>query len=354
MFVAAASGGYHLAFDCVATCPARTGQPPWTPPMPQKPGRSAEVRRLRRGGFTLVEILVTISIVGLLAAMLLPAVLSAREAARRTACTNNLKQIGIAVEGYSSANGGVLPQSCFGRSFYIPLLPFLDQVAAYNTINMSHGPSGRPEIEAGFNTVRALKLAVLACPSDPFVGTTGTVSYAGNSGCGYAKYGDNGTIGSIGAPAVRASSITDGLGQTALVAEWLVGTTRPHDGDIKRTIYDVHVRKTPRLKYDDFVATCRRLDPLKAEPQHGKGEDWLDGNLMQTLYNHSVEPNKPSCMDGGAVPTGIFTPGSQHDGVVDVLFADGHVAAVKDRIALDVWRALGSRSGGEAVSDGAY
>lgn len=304
----------------------------------------------RRAGFTLIELLVVVSIIGILAAILLPAVQSAREAARRLTCVNNLKQIGIAAEGYTSANGGVLPQSYYGRSIYIQILPFLDQSTAYNTINMSLNYPGRPS-PTGYETISTLKIAVLACPSDPLVGRTGTVSYAGNSGCGYREFGPNGTIGTIGDPPTRVSSVSDGLSSTALVAEWLVGPAPMFPGDLKRTIYDLHKRKTPVLPFGVFVATCRGVDPLAASPQNGKGTDWLDGNLMDTLYNHSLEPNRPSCTDGGQVDRGAYTAGSQHPGLAHVLFADGHVAPIRDTVAQAAWRALGTRSGGETVTD---
>jgi prepilin-type processing-associated H-X9-DG protein len=246
--------------------------------------------------------------------------------------------------------GGVLPKSYRGRSFYVPLLPFLDQPAAYHAFNMSVGYSGW---ESEYRTIKALRLSVLACPSDPMIGTTGTVSYAGNAGGGYAKYGDNGTIGRIGGDAIRTSSITDGLSRTALVAEWLVEGISVGSWDVKRTIFDVHIRKTPKLDFDPFVAVCRALDSSRAQPQHGKGQDWLDGNPSYTLYNHAVEPDGPSCMEDGAVQTGAFTAGSLHGGT-HVLFADGHVYSVRPQVQLDVWRALGSRNGGEAVSDASF
>ncbi|MGL4463992.1 MAG: DUF1559 domain-containing protein, partial [Planctomycetia bacterium] len=156
-----------------------------------------------RRGFTLIELLVVIAIIGVLVALLLPAVQQAREAARRSQCVNNLKQLGLAVNNYLEAHGVTPPfaaEVAFAPGFvpyygafspHVFMLPFLDEQSAYDNVNF--GSSGQPF--SGVNrlntTTSVLKIRAFVCPSDPFVGgnsswnTTGSVwesSYAANNG----------------------------------------------------------------------------------------------------------------------------------------------------------------------------
>ena len=125
----------------------------------------------RRSAFTLIELLVVIAIIGVLIALLLPAVQSAREAARRAQCTNNLKQLALAANNYESTNG-CFPgnsyeapcSSCYQNfSAFVRLLPFTEQQALYNAVNFSLTDYDVPNV-----TVHGIALSVLSCPSDPW------------------------------------------------------------------------------------------------------------------------------------------------------------------------------------------
>ena len=204
----------------------------------------------RRRAFTLIELLVVIAIIAVLIALLLPAVQSARAAARRIQCVNNLKQLGLAVLNYESANTVLPPQqvlqfkgttvswkSQWGVTSR--LAPFMEQGPMYNSINYAL-KSSAPEN----TTVVSLSLRILICPSEPkpepFVSTTstGVTSTFGISNYGWCEgdwyvYGGNGGVPNRSAfgPNLsrRLAAFTDGLSQTVLAAEVKAYTPAYHD-----------------------------------------------------------------------------------------------------------------------------
>ena len=154
-----------------------------------------------RRGFTLVELLVVIAVIGVLIALLLPAVQAAREAARRMQCTNNLKQLALAVMNYESSNGALPPTAVDASlimndfSMKARILPFLEQQAAYSSLNMTfsaipnHGTS--KDVQQTNWTVRTLQINALLCPSDANVPGGGATLNGNTRVVGYSSYPNN-------------------------------------------------------------------------------------------------------------------------------------------------------------------
>jgi prepilin-type N-terminal cleavage/methylation domain-containing protein/prepilin-type processing-associated H-X9-DG protein len=299
-----------------------------------------------RRAFTLVELLVVIAIIGILIALLLPAVQAAREAARRSQCTNNLKQIGIALHNYHDTTGSFPPgrMSCDGwtggpcagktwiekpgTSGFAMILPYLEQGPLYDLFGgFELGavyPSGGP---AGWRTSdvdQAMKTRpdVYVCPSDiskPIRGNDATSSYAFNHGSrgpswGMSqqnlKHGNTGMFNYLIAYQMR--HVLDGTAQTFFAGEVLDSDTRESS--------------------NRWVVASRHLDslrstenPLNTPPGTG---------IVLTAYGYSCN--------------GAF--GSLHPGGGNFVFVDGHVQFISETIDLATYRALSTREGYESVS----
>lgn len=303
----------------------------------------------RRRGVTLIELLVVLTIVGILAALLLPAVQAAREAARRARCTSNLKMIGLAIHQHVETRG-VLPGGYgtpLDASYLVQILPHLEQQQLYNSLNMAD-----PELSLFENTnVTAMSVVVstFLCPSEPTRSPSArsAPNYAANAGSDSYR-GD----GPFTGPPRELAQITDGLSQTAGVAEWIVGPSNPNDGPGSRlgSIYSVGI------DWPDYpqsrVAFARLCDEIASNPpfqpsQRIKGMFWVMGGYGWTQYSHTRPPNQPSC---DIIPWHGITAGSFHGGGANVLFLDGRVGFVKQSIDPEVWYVIGTRSGGEIIS----
>ncbi len=369
--------------------------------------------RRQRFGFTLIELLVVIAIIAVLISLLLPAVQSAREAARRAQCINNLKQLGLAVHNYISVNN-VLPMQTtypagaiqsWGWAYGWPLAlaPNLEQGVVFNSFNFAAGMLGNAAtasapggmtVQHGNDTLIAMQLAVLICPSDGSrqrpQAPWGTTNYVGNMG-GPGQLGYfTGTIvsGSLGwgpdttnCGPIGLEKILDGTSNTALFSERLIGlsgiaptaVTRANK-DFKRVVFDgpsvantgQHTGPTGALA---FIQACQNL-PGTTQPHAtwGSGAYWLAGYPLHVIINdylHAGAPNGPACNNPQGSfnslswiyfvnPQGSAPPTSNHPGGVNIAFADGSVKFVKDSVSLPAWWALGTRDGGETISSDSY
>jgi len=319
-------------------------------------------RRPGRAGFTLIELLVVIGIIGLLVALLLPAV----QAARRAQCANNLKQFGLAMNNYA-ATRQVLPPGWNGGGYsaHAMLLPELEQSALYNAMNMSVDMTPQLGVNDPNWTAAMASLQVFLCPSDssPESQWYGQTNYAGNGG--YFNYdlrsgSFNGLFTDAAAGRNRTvgfAAIRDGTGQTVAFSEWTranpdvtPGTdSDPLDGTFRLAA------PTPgdTQQYEPYASACEAIDPASGQPVLGKQCYWIYGEYAFTLLMHTLPPGGRNCMESSPM-MGIFSAGSRHRGVVNSVFVDGHVGSIRSTIAKATWRALGTRSGQEVISSNEY
>ncbi|MHC5543130.1 DUF1559 family PulG-like putative transporter, partial [Singulisphaera rosea] len=181
----------------------------------------------RRVGFTLIELLVVIAIIAVLIALLLPAVQSAREAARRMQCTNNLKQVGLALHNYEGIHQR-FPSARTNSPHYwsalAQLLPQVEGAPLYNAINFDHStaPNSRNKFDMANTTAISYIIATFLCPSDPrtnrVAAAMGPTNYFAISGSGtMAKGSGNGVM--FDGSQVRFAEVTDGLSNTVAFGE---------------------------------------------------------------------------------------------------------------------------------------
>ena len=304
----------------------------------------------RRTGFTLIEMLVVIFIVGMLAALLIPAVQHAREAARRIACVNNLKNLGLGLQNHQ-ANLNTFPagRGRIGESYLLRILPFIEQTQLYNSLNLEF-LGGTDVVRNENQTAFVYQVNGFFCPSDrsrsdPI--SWASANYVGNAGSTGGNFltGDGVFIGKPLAP----RDITDGLSQTVALSEWVVGSGTKLRRSRLGSVYKLSDSIT---EFNLFHTSCDHVNTsLEQITVPYKGVFWISGGYGSTLYNHVLPPNLPSCFNRSFEAT---TAASNHGSGVHVLTLDGSVHHVLASINPKVWTFLSTRAGAEVLADDAF
>jgi prepilin-type N-terminal cleavage/methylation domain-containing protein/prepilin-type processing-associated H-X9-DG protein len=329
----------------------------------KRPGASGRTRLARpRQGFTLIELLVVLGILSILLGLLLPAVQSAREAARRARCAGNLRQMGLALQSYATADGGFPPGVTFAwltrnpnltsyLSVHTRLLPYLEQPELFNSINGSVPAFGLVQLPGANETVARAVLDVFLCPSDPYPRGSpfGTTNYRANlgrcRGCPESE-GDGGAFSMRGRHGLQ--NFVDGLSNTIAFSEKPISApARPSPFRDWTLPFVANCHKSA----DEWVATCSDLANARlTTPMLDAGHTWMLANTQFTGFYVLLPPNHriPDC--GCGIP-GVFTARSYHPGGVNVALADGSVRWVASGISPPVWLALGTRAGRDIPSE---
>ena len=323
----------------------------------------------RGRGFTLVELLVVIAIIGILVALLLPAVQAAREAARRTSCTNNLRQLGIALHNFESANG-TLPAGQLGPfdgehyfSVQTQLLSHVEEESLRQLFDL------KQHVWSTQNWAAANSLpGLMLCPSDPNHGQPGDggwTNYHANSGSWGHLKGWDGVFGAVvveegipALPALRLAKIIDGTSKTAALAEVVNGlapaiASQPGTGDPLADCFEFGGLPVPRGGGSLTLAKIRSIFMNKdwktaSVPWSGewrfRGNPWTEGTMWRSWFNHLLPPNSV-CWRPDSWWKLISPATSYHNDVVNVAMVDGSVQAIASDIDMDVWTNMGTRDG---------
>ncbi len=360
--------------------------------------------RSRRGAFTLIELLVVIAIIAVLIALLLPAVQSAREAARRIQCVNNMKQLGLALHNYHDATlsfpaamqGGFPGNAYFSYTGYAHILPYVEQGNAYNTFNFSLNSFSEgvgyfgwslPGNSTGFQ----LQFSMFLCPSNRAVsevGATvgsGAAAYTVEAGkvavtdyvfnAGAARYPspgyvDGNLLGPVGFnTATKIADITDGTSNTMIMGESAGGSAR---NKFRATDVGANRKCIPMATPLTYTAGTVYYENIMFMA-YGRARAWgTDKKVVGGLVSRTVDaigyPYKPndcaydSYTDTPDVP-GVAIPaaGSQlpnfrsaHPGMINATFSDGSVRGIKDTISMPTYMGLSTMKAGEVLSADSY
>jgi len=327
-------------------------------------------RRGGRSGLTLIELLVVIGIVGILVSLLMPAVQQAREAARRSECARRLKELIRATHAFESAHGG-FPPALYTRypkpedqwryaamSTHVAILPYIDQVSLYNVLNIEVQTYIIEHLPRENATAARTVVEAFLCPSDPLrrdARPWAPNSYRGCLGADPGRRVPRGIASAEAGAFVRirdrlpVSNFRDGLSNTLAFSEKPIGSG---PGSAYKPFRDwARINFHPSAATAaEWAAVCAELDAVE-QPRLDAGRTWLLAGAIYTHFYASVPPNSPvpDCGRMSARGEGVFTARSYHPEGVNAALADGSVRWYSSTTDTAVWRALGTRSGGESI-----
>lgn len=354
----------------------------------------------RRRGFTLVELLVVIAIIGVLVALLLPAVQAAREAARRTQCINNLRQFGLAAHNFEDTRKTLPPRvhttvlnGCrcsSGATPQVMMLPFMEGKNKSDLFDLNYDtnsdspidappicPTGTIPAKTGANAQARLNdLKVFLCPSDPSSARTfnaARMNYMGSLGGSASMSGGTNLDGifamavqtGVELPGRRLGEVTDGTSNTAIFAEVKRGTYPGGGPSTPATTFD-HTTNNVGGTYSGTTLTDGRtvaecLTGSSTQKIHYVGQQYYRGQIAQTwAYTHTLPVNWNKQLSSGSPQqryicgaTGfsqIHQPAaSYHPGGANLGLADGSTRFVTEATDFVVWQGAGSMNNGEAT-----
>lgn len=315
-----------------------------------------------RLAFTLVELLVVIAIIGVLVALLLPAVQAAREASRRSMCSNNLKQLGLALHNFESAHQKIPAGEYTDASYLSPhvfLLPFMEQSALFDRFNLNLGAFD------AHNVAAAPHLSVMVCPSDPRPDRSqvmGWTNYHPNAGSWVSINGWDGLFGPASdeggpngkkLPPLSFGQVTDGLSNTCAFAEVALGGGSSGGPNNKFDVYEASAPTSSianaRAAYLGMDWKTLTIPDFGGNPWRWRGYPWSEGSAWRNWYNHLLPPNSTAFRPGDWAQ--IVSPASSyHSGSAQAVMADGAVKLFNSTMDVNVWNALGTRAGAEPYS----
>jgi prepilin-type N-terminal cleavage/methylation domain-containing protein/prepilin-type processing-associated H-X9-DG protein len=370
------------------------------------------IRRPYRG-FTLIELLVVIAIIAVLIALLLPAVQAAREAARRSQCVNNLKQIGLGLHNYHSSNntfpmggskgytdtsGGTTAGGSIAAGNYSPtwdgwsslsvMTPFLEQAPLYASMNFNFAPG----VSGNYGQIANLtawnsKISVFLCPSDGLAGQTNINNYFASVGPSTINCCNGGALNPPGIfgyeTCFSIAAVIDGTSNTIAFSESLTGEANPatpgyrgnatgnigastQGGGVSAAqeinvtlIGNGNLGLATQLLQADFQLCTSKLNTAGGF-NSGAGWRWANGAMGYSMFNTVATPNKnkwSACRADCCAQSEhahYVQAMSNHSGGVNVGLADGSVRFIKDSINVTTWWALGTKAGNEVVDANSY
>lgn len=317
----------------------------------------------RRAGYTLIELLTTVGVIAILISLLLPAVQSAREAARRAACANKLKQMTLSVQGYSSTHnrlpcwttGKLLPDGKLSQlSLHAQLLPHLELVNLANAVNMDVACLDIEDLRAENQTAATQRVELFLCPSEPHAQAREFApnNYRANVGLGLEAVSRIAAghylvrflyEGPFATHHESLASYTDGTSNTIAFSEKPIGSGSSGAYSPFRDWNTSRDASTP----DQWVDVCRAAGGGRAVLD--AGTTWLLAGGRFTTFFTIAPPNAAirDCGTGTGNGLGMFTARSYHPGGVNAAFMDGSVRWYSENTDVKLWRSLGTKNLGD-------